>query len=80
MRDRYLARKGGLISTLLKAVASAPADERPALGQAANQLKQHIDAALTARLGGGGRAAGPPATRSTSRCPGARRCSAIAIR
>jgi len=50
LRDRYLARKGGLISTLLKDVASAPADARPALGREANQLKQHIDAALTERL------------------------------
>jgi phenylalanyl-tRNA synthetase alpha chain len=50
LRDRYLARKGGLISTLLKDVASAPADVRPALGRDANQLKQHIDAALTDRL------------------------------
>jgi phenylalanyl-tRNA synthetase alpha chain len=50
LRDRYLARKGGLLSTLLKDVASAPADVRPALGRDANQLKQHIDAALTERL------------------------------
>ena len=50
LRDRYLSRKNGLISTFLKAVATAPIDDRPALGQAANQLKQHIDTALTARL------------------------------
>jgi phenylalanyl-tRNA synthetase alpha chain len=50
LRDRYLARKGGLLSTLLKDVASAPADVRPVLGRDANQLKQHIDAALTDRL------------------------------
>jgi phenylalanyl-tRNA synthetase alpha chain len=50
LRDRYLARKGGLVSTLLKDVAAAAADVRPALGRDANQLKQHIDAALTARL------------------------------
>jgi phenylalanyl-tRNA synthetase alpha chain len=50
LRDRYLARKGGLISILLKDVASAPADARPALGRDANQLKQHIDAALAERL------------------------------
>ena len=50
LRDRYLARKAGLISTLLKDVASAPADVRPALGRDANQLKQHIDTALTERL------------------------------
>jgi phenylalanyl-tRNA synthetase alpha chain len=50
LRDRYLARKGGLLPALLKDVASAPADVRPALGRDANQLKQHIDAALTERL------------------------------
>jgi phenylalanyl-tRNA synthetase alpha chain len=50
LRDRYLARKGGLVSTLLKEVASAPADARPALGREANQLKQHIEATLAGRL------------------------------
>jgi phenylalanyl-tRNA synthetase alpha chain len=33
----------------MKAVASAPADERPALGRLANELKQEIEAALDAR-------------------------------
>jgi phenylalanyl-tRNA synthetase alpha chain len=50
LRDKYLSRKNGLISTFLKNVAAAPVDERPALGQAANQLKQHIDTTLTERL------------------------------
>jgi phenylalanyl-tRNA synthetase alpha chain len=50
LRDRYLSRKNGLISTFLKAVAAAPVDERPALGQAANQLKRHIDYTLIAYL------------------------------
>ena len=50
LRDRYLARKGGLVSNLLKDVASAPAEERPALGRDANQLKQQIEAQLTERL------------------------------
>jgi phenylalanyl-tRNA synthetase alpha chain len=50
LRDRYLARKGGLVSTLLKDVAAAPADRRPTLGREANQLKQHIEARLTERL------------------------------
>src|SRR3954452_10541476 len=50
LRDKYLARKGGLVSTLLKDVASASADVRPALGREANELKQHIDTALTERL------------------------------
>jgi phenylalanyl-tRNA synthetase alpha chain len=50
LRDRYLARKGGLISSLLKDVASAAPAERPALGRDANLLKQHIETALTERL------------------------------
>src|SRR4051812_17492815 len=51
LRDRYLARKGGIASTLLKDVASAPADERRALGQAANEFKQHVEAAIENHLG-----------------------------
>ncbi|HYT76761.1 MAG TPA: phenylalanine--tRNA ligase subunit alpha [Vicinamibacterales bacterium] len=50
LRDRYLARKGGLMSTLLKDVASAAPDQRPALGRDANQLKQHLEARLSERL------------------------------
>jgi phenylalanyl-tRNA synthetase alpha chain len=50
LRDRYLARKGGLVSTLLKEVATLAAEVRPVLGRDANQLKLHIDTALTARL------------------------------
>jgi len=50
LRDKYLARRGGLVSNLLKDVASAPADVRPALGRQANELKQHIDSLLTERL------------------------------
>src|SRR5207237_4909631 len=50
LRDKYLARKGGLVSNLLKDVASAPAEQRPVLGRQANELKQHIDTQLTERL------------------------------
>ena len=50
LRDKYLSRKHGLISAFLKAVVTSPAAQRPALGQAANQLKQQIDAALAERL------------------------------
>jgi phenylalanyl-tRNA synthetase alpha chain len=50
VRDRYLARKGGLVSGLLKTLGSAPADARPALGKLANDLKQQIEATLDARL------------------------------
>jgi phenylalanyl-tRNA synthetase alpha chain len=50
VRDKYLSRKNGLVAAFMKAVASAPADQRPALGQAANEFKQHIEAVLSARL------------------------------
>ena len=50
LRDRYLSRKNGLVSAFMKAVAASPADQRPALGQAANELKQAIDTRLTERL------------------------------
>ena len=50
LRDKYLSRKQGLVSALMKAIAGAPADQRPQLGQAANRLKQHIEARLTEQL------------------------------
>ena len=50
VRDRYLARKGGLVSNLLKSLGSVPADERPRLGKVVNELKQQIEAELDARL------------------------------
>ena len=50
LRDKFLGRKGGAVAALMKDVASAPADERPLLGKQANELKQVIEAALTARL------------------------------
>jgi phenylalanyl-tRNA synthetase alpha chain len=46
IRDRYLSRKGGLVSTLLKSLGSAPPAERPRLGQLVNALKEHIEAQL----------------------------------
>ena len=50
VRDRYLARKGGLVSGLLKALGSAAPGERPRLGKLANDLKQQIESGLDARL------------------------------
>src|SRR5688500_14504634 len=59
VRDRYLARKGGLVSGLLKALGSAPPAARPRLGKLANDLKQQIEARLDERLAATA-AAGPP--------------------
>src|SRR5689334_3928803 len=46
VRDKYLARKGGIIAALMKSVASAPPEQRPALGRLANELKSDIEARL----------------------------------
>ena len=46
VRDKYLGRKGGVVSTLMKAVAGASADQRPRLGRLANEFKSAIDARL----------------------------------
>ena len=50
IRDKYLSRKNGLVPAFLKTVASAPADARPALGQAANELKKRVESAIDERL------------------------------
>ncbi len=50
VRDRYLARKGGLVSGLLKALGQAPPADRPRLGQLANTLKEEIETRLADRL------------------------------
>ena len=44
VRDRYLARKGGVIAALMKAVAAAAPEARPALGKLTNDLKTDIEA------------------------------------
>ncbi len=49
IRDTYLGRKSGLITALLKAVATAPPGDRPQLGRLANELKQEIEARLAER-------------------------------
>ena len=46
LRDRYLGRKGGAVAALLKEVAGAPVEQRPALGREANELKREIETAL----------------------------------
>ncbi|HWB29264.1 MAG TPA: phenylalanine--tRNA ligase subunit alpha [Vicinamibacterales bacterium] len=49
VRDRFLSRKQGVITGLLKSVAGAAPDERRTLGAAINTLKQEIEDALAAR-------------------------------
>jgi phenylalanyl-tRNA synthetase alpha chain len=60
VRDRYLARKGGLVSALLKGLGQAAPEDRPRLGQRVNELKTDLEARLTARLEAAS-AARPPA-------------------
>ena len=49
LHDRYLGRKQGAVASFLKAVAQAPADQRPSFGRKANDLKRLIDQALATR-------------------------------
>lgn len=47
-RVKWLGRKG-TITDILRGLSDVPAEERPKLGQAANKLKQEIQAAVDAR-------------------------------
>ena len=49
VRDRYVGRKSGAVTALLKTVASAPPVDRPALGRLVNELKTQIEADLEMR-------------------------------
>src|SRR5438876_3049141 len=49
LRDKYLGRKNGLVTGLMKAVATAAPAEKPALGRLANELKQEIEQQLRER-------------------------------
>jgi phenylalanyl-tRNA synthetase alpha chain len=49
LRDKYLGRKSGAVTALMKSVASAPPDRKPVLGKLANELKQELEAQLTDR-------------------------------
>ena len=48
VRDRYLSRKSGKISLALKELGTRPPDERRALGQALNALKQYAEERIAA--------------------------------
>ncbi len=49
VRNRYLGRKRGAVTALLKSVARAPAEARRDLGRQANALKQEIERTLAER-------------------------------
>jgi phenylalanyl-tRNA synthetase alpha chain len=44
VRDRYLGRKNSVVSSWMQLIASAPADEKRAIGRWANELKQAVEA------------------------------------
>ncbi len=48
VRDRFLGRKQGLVTALYAGLGKATPDERRALGQLANALKQDVEAGLAA--------------------------------
>jgi phenylalanyl-tRNA synthetase alpha chain len=51
VRARYLGRRGGLLTGLLRDLREAPAAGRAALGKAVNDLKTHVEGALEAAEG-----------------------------
>jgi phenylalanyl-tRNA synthetase alpha chain len=48
LRDRYLGRKDGIVTRLLKDLATAPADERRERGARANDFKRYVEQRLAA--------------------------------
>jgi phenylalanyl-tRNA synthetase alpha chain len=50
IRDKYLARESGMITTELKKLRDLPKQERPAFGQAMNELRTFVEQKLQERL------------------------------
>lgn len=50
VRDKYLARESGLITGELKKLRDLPKEERPAFGQAMNQLRSMVEERLQERF------------------------------
>ena len=48
-RVKYLSRKDGVLTGATKAIATLPSAEKPAYGQAVNEAKRRIEAALESR-------------------------------
>ena len=49
VRDKFLAREGGVITTEMKRLRELPKEERPAFGQAMNRLRSSVEAQLQER-------------------------------
>ncbi len=50
VRDKYLARENGMITGELKKLRDLPKEERPAFGQAMNQLRSMVEEKLQERF------------------------------
>jgi phenylalanyl-tRNA synthetase alpha chain len=48
IRDKFLGRKNSVVAALMQSIATAPPDQKRAIGQRANELKQALDARWTA--------------------------------
>ena len=46
IRDRYLGRKDGIVTRMLKALSAVPAEERRARGAVANEFKSYVEQRL----------------------------------
>lgn len=58
-RVNYLGRKGGQLTAILRRLGSVPAEERPRLGQVANEIKAEIERRFEERKQELGSLAGP---------------------
>jgi phenylalanyl-tRNA synthetase alpha chain len=62
VRTRYLGRRAGLLTVLLRDLREVAATERAALGKAVNDLKTHVESALQAARGRVGPGTAPEAS------------------
>jgi phenylalanyl-tRNA synthetase alpha chain len=49
LRHRWVGRSGSWVAAFMELVASAPPDQKKAIGRGANELKKHVEAALAER-------------------------------
>jgi len=49
LRHRWLGRSGSWVAAFMELLASAPPDQKKAIGRGANELKKHVEAALAER-------------------------------
>jgi len=50
VRDKWLARESGIITSEMRRLRELPKEERPAFGQAMNQLREAVEGCLSDRL------------------------------